>query len=115
MNILTVATTSQWRTWLSDHAATSNEVWLVIQHKTSPVPSPSYVEAVEQALCFGWIDSHARKHDAASFRLRFTAPTRQQLEPGEPAPRRSSDRQRPDDPRRPSRPARPAPAPAIGC
>lgn len=47
-------------------------IWLIIYHKRSPTPSVLVPEAVEQALCFGWIDSHARKRDAESIYLRFT-------------------------------------------
>jgi hypothetical protein len=47
-------------------------VWLVIHHRDSPTPSVQYHEAIEHALCFGWIDSQARKHDPDSFVLRFT-------------------------------------------
>jgi uncharacterized protein YdeI (YjbR/CyaY-like superfamily) len=67
-----VATTAEWRAWLADHCESDAEVWLVIAHKNSPRPGVQYGEAIEQALCFGWIDSHARKRDADSFVLRFT-------------------------------------------
>jgi uncharacterized protein YdeI (YjbR/CyaY-like superfamily) len=69
---LTASTTGEWRSWLAANHATATEIWLVIQHKDSGIPSPRYHEAIEQALCFGWIDSHARKHDADSSVLRFT-------------------------------------------
>ncbi len=62
----------EWRAWLADHADTDTEVWLVLPHKNAPVPGPTYDEAVRQALCFGWIDSHHRKHDEHSSRLRFS-------------------------------------------
>jgi uncharacterized protein YdeI (YjbR/CyaY-like superfamily) len=72
MNVVTAATAAEWRAWLDRHGETATEVWLVIQHKRSPVPGVGYAEAIEHALCHGWIDSHARKHDATSMRLRFT-------------------------------------------
>ncbi|NED99643.1 YdeI/OmpD-associated family protein [Phytoactinopolyspora halotolerans] len=72
MTTITVRTAAEWREWLAQNSATENEVWLVIQHKNSDIPSPRYHEAVEQALCFGWIDGLHRKHDATSSRLRFT-------------------------------------------
>lgn len=72
MNTCVAASPAEWRTWLAEHGESEHEIWLVIQHKGSGVPSVRYHEAVEQALCFGWIDSLARKHDARSFRLRFT-------------------------------------------
>lgn len=72
MNIIEVQTVAQWRAWLAEHHSTSDEVWLVIQHKDSPSPSPRYSEAIEQALCFGWIDGLHRKRDADSSQLRFS-------------------------------------------
>jgi len=61
-----------WREWLAANSQSESEVWLVIHHKYSGVPSIRIHEAMEQALCFGWIDSVHRKHDAQSSRLRFT-------------------------------------------
>ncbi|PRY44916.1 YdeI/OmpD-associated family protein [Umezawaea tangerina] len=71
-NPLLVTSTSDWRRWLSAHHDSDREVWLVIPHKTSTKTGPRYAEAIEHALCFGWIDSHARKHDDDSSLLRFT-------------------------------------------
>lgn len=64
--------TAEWRNWLAENAESAKEIWLVIHHKDSPLPSPRYHEAIEQALCFGWIDSHARKNDQDSSLLRFS-------------------------------------------
>lgn len=61
-----------WREWLTAHAHAETEAWLVIHHKNSGVPSIRIEEAMEQALCFGWIDGLHRKHDEHSSRLRFT-------------------------------------------
>jgi uncharacterized protein YdeI (YjbR/CyaY-like superfamily) len=66
------STTAQWRDWLARNCQSEKEVWLVIHHKDSGTPSVRYHEAIEHALCYGWIDSHARTHDADSSRLRFT-------------------------------------------
>lgn len=65
-------TAADWRAWLDEHAATQDAIWLIIYHKHNPTPSVLVPEAVEQALCFGWIDSLARKRDTESFYLRFT-------------------------------------------
>lgn len=46
-------------------------MWLLIYHKKSATPSVYYDEAVEEALCFGWIDSKPNKHDHESFYLFF--------------------------------------------
>jgi uncharacterized protein YdeI (YjbR/CyaY-like superfamily) len=65
-------TTGQWRAWLARNGRSEKEIWLVIYHKDSGTPSPRYHEAIEHALCYGWIDSHARKHGPDSSVLRFT-------------------------------------------
>lgn len=72
MTTVTASSTADWRAWLERNCQSEKEVWLVIQHKDSEIPSVRYHEAIEHALCFGWIDSHARKHDADSSLLRFT-------------------------------------------
>ena len=72
MNTFSASTTEDWRAWLARNCRSQKEVWLVIHHSGSGAPGPRYHEAIEQALCYGWIDSHARKHDADSWILRFT-------------------------------------------
>ena len=61
----------EWRNWLSKHSGSSTNVWLIIYHKKSSTPSLSYDEAVEEALCFGWIDSKPNKRDEESYYLFF--------------------------------------------
>lgn len=61
-----------WRAWLAGNARSERETWLVISRAGSSTPGLGYHEAIEHALCFGWIDSHARKNDADSFLLRFS-------------------------------------------
>ncbi|WP_312858982.1 YdeI/OmpD-associated family protein [Pseudonocardia xinjiangensis] len=63
---------AEWRAWLQDNCATADEVWLVIQHAGSGTPGVRHRDAIEEALCFGWIDSLARKLDATSWAQRFT-------------------------------------------
>jgi uncharacterized protein YdeI (YjbR/CyaY-like superfamily) len=75
MNSVVATTPADWRAWLAQNGQCEKEVWLVIYHKDSDTPSVRYHEAIEHALCYGWIDSHARKRDANSFRLRFTPRT----------------------------------------
>lgn len=72
MNIIEVGTVEQWRQWLAENHSSSAEVWLVIGHKGSGVDSPRYSEAIEQALCFGWIDGLHRSRDERSSQLRFS-------------------------------------------
>lgn len=66
------ASRAEWRQWLAAHHASAPGVWLVYCKKASGLPSLSYAEAVEEALCFGWIDSHPRKLDADRTQLLFT-------------------------------------------
>jgi uncharacterized protein YdeI (YjbR/CyaY-like superfamily) len=61
-----------WRSWLTKHHATSKGIWLVFYKKASGVPSVAYAEAVEEALCFGWIDSRLGPLDETRYRQVFT-------------------------------------------
>ncbi|GAA4677066.1 hypothetical protein [Nocardioides nanhaiensis] len=61
-----------WRTWLLAHATTEPEAWLVLEHRDSPRPGIGMVEAVEHALCVGWIDSTRRRHDEHASVMRFS-------------------------------------------
>jgi uncharacterized protein YdeI (YjbR/CyaY-like superfamily) len=61
-----------WRAWLQKHHATSSGVWLVIAKKHTGIPSLTYGEAVEEALCFGWIDSLMHPIDDTLYRQVFT-------------------------------------------
>jgi len=56
-----------WRKWLEGHHASQDAVWLIIYKKSSGTPSVYYPEAVDEALCFGWIDSKPNKRDDQSF------------------------------------------------
>ncbi|HEX5153726.1 MAG TPA: YdeI/OmpD-associated family protein [Parafilimonas sp.] len=61
----------EWRNWLAKNHELEKFVWLIIYHKESKTPSVYYEEAVEEALCFGWIDSKGNKRDSESFYLFF--------------------------------------------
>ncbi len=63
---------SQWRAWLAKHHLSGTEIWLRFFKKHTGRPSVSYVEAVEEALCFGWIDSIIRRVDDATYAQKFT-------------------------------------------
>ena len=52
-----------WRKWLEINFETEKEIWLVFPHKSTEKPCISYNDAVEEALCFGWIDSTIKKLD----------------------------------------------------
>ena len=58
--------------WLEENAGSSPGLWLKIAKKGAPEPSVTYAEALELALCFGWIDSQKRGHDEKFFLQRFT-------------------------------------------
>lgn len=60
------ADAAEWRAWLQQHHQLAQQVWLVIFRKGGPVPSITYSEALDEALCFGWIDSKINKRDAQS-------------------------------------------------
>lgn len=61
-----------WRAWLQENHGTKKEVWLVFYKKQTGKPNISYDEAVEEALCFGWIDSIIKKIDDQKFVRKFT-------------------------------------------
>ena len=61
-----------WRRWLSKHHETADEIWLVYYRKATGKPRVSYNDAVEEALCYGWIDSIVRKVDDERFAQRFS-------------------------------------------
>jgi uncharacterized protein YdeI (YjbR/CyaY-like superfamily) len=66
------ATTGDWRNWLEKNSETEKSVCLIVYHKKSKTPSIDYNEAMEEALCFGWVDGKANKRDAESSYLFFT-------------------------------------------
>lgn len=61
-----------WRAWLEAHHATETEIWLVGYKKHTGVPSVPYDDAVEEALCFGWIDSTMKRIDDERHAQRYT-------------------------------------------
>ena len=62
----------EWRRWLAEHLEESAEVWFVFPTKASGEPSLSYNDAVEEALCFGWIDGRTGTLDETHHIRRFT-------------------------------------------
>ena len=65
-------TRAAWRAWLSKHSSKSPGVWLVFPKKATGLPTVSYSEAVEEALCFGWIDGLMNPIDDTCYRQMFT-------------------------------------------
>lgn len=69
---LYVADRKAWRSWLAKHHDTEKEIWLVYYRKNSRKPRIPYNDAVEEALCYGWIDSTVKSLDKDRFAQRFT-------------------------------------------
>ncbi len=75
MNIgetLYVTTGDDFRKWLIKNHQTKKEIWLIRYKKATKKPSIDYVEAVEEAICFGWIDNLEKGMDAERYALRFS-------------------------------------------
>ena len=72
MNTLYVTDRKKWRLWLRQHYKTEKEIWLVYYKKDLGKPRIEYNDAVEEALCFGWIDSIIRSIDEQRFAQRFS-------------------------------------------
>jgi uncharacterized protein YdeI (YjbR/CyaY-like superfamily) len=62
----------KWRAWLAENYDKEKEIWLIYPKKASGKPRILYNDAVEEALCFGWIDSTAKRVDENSYAQRFT-------------------------------------------
>ena len=71
-NELFVKTRKEWRDWLEKNHAIFNEIWLVYYKKHTGKPRIPYDDAVEEALCFGWIDSIVKRLDEERFCQKFT-------------------------------------------
>ena len=71
-SLLYVTRREDWRDWLERHYKSEKEIWLVFYKKHTGQPRISYNEAVEEALCFGWIDSTARSIDEERYAQRFS-------------------------------------------
>jgi uncharacterized protein YdeI (YjbR/CyaY-like superfamily) len=63
---------SKWRQWLIEHHADTDGIWMRLYKKVSDVASISYAEALDEALCFGWIDGQKKKNDELSYLQKFT-------------------------------------------
>jgi uncharacterized protein YdeI (YjbR/CyaY-like superfamily) len=70
--VLLCATQSDWKAWLAENHTQSQGVWLKHAKKSSGKASVSYPEALEEALCFGWIDSQKQTYDENYFLQKYT-------------------------------------------
>ena len=62
----------QWRAWLQEHHAEKQSVWLIYHKKKSAIPRIAYSDAVDEALCFGWIDSRSKSVDEEKYMQFFS-------------------------------------------
>lgn len=69
---LDVRTRRQWRKWLDKHHDSESEIWLVFHKSHTGVVSLDTADAIEEALCFGWVDSIIRRLDDARYARKFT-------------------------------------------
>ena len=65
-------TAAAWQDWLADHHATAGGLWLMLAKKDAPEQTLTYAEALDVALCFGWIDAQTRGLDEDYWLKRFT-------------------------------------------
>lgn len=67
-----VTTGDEFRKWLLKNHKTKKEIWLIQYKKATKKPSINYVDAVEEAICFGWIDGLEKSMDTERYALRFS-------------------------------------------
>lgn len=75
-------TRAEWRNWLAKNYAVLNGVWLVLIKKGADIAGIMYNDAVEEALCFGWIDSNLATLDEQLYKLYFPPGNRKASGPG---------------------------------
>jgi len=69
---LYVTTREAFRSWLESNHHDKREIWLIQYKKATKIPSIAYVDAVEEAICFGWIDGYEKSMDAERYATRFS-------------------------------------------
>jgi uncharacterized protein YdeI (YjbR/CyaY-like superfamily) len=72
MKTVEAKTRSEWREWLAAHYSSEAEVWLVYYRAGIGKEGTDYESSVEEALCFGWVDSIIKKIDEQSYARKFT-------------------------------------------
>ena len=77
--VLLFASPAAWETWLGEHHGTSPGVWLQLAKKNAGLRSVTYAEALDVALCVGWIDSQKKSYDASSWLQKFTPRRRKSI------------------------------------
>lgn len=72
MKTFLAQTVDQWREWLAKHHDGESEVWLIFHKRHTGVPSIEYCDALDEALCFGWVDSLVKRLDDQRYARKFT-------------------------------------------
>jgi uncharacterized protein YdeI (YjbR/CyaY-like superfamily) len=70
--ILTFQSQKKWRAWLNKNNLKSDGIWLRVYKKNTGVKSLNHAQALDEALCFGWIDGQAKSYDELSYLQKFT-------------------------------------------
>ena len=69
---LRVTSRQEWRSWLAAHHRGKREIWLIFYKKVSGRLSITYDDAVEEAICYGWIDGQMKSTGESEYAIRFT-------------------------------------------
>jgi uncharacterized protein YdeI (YjbR/CyaY-like superfamily) len=72
MKLLELNSITEWRTWLAQNHNCFSEVWLVYYKKETGLPTLDYKETLDEALCYGWVDSIIKKLDEQRYARKFT-------------------------------------------
>jgi uncharacterized protein YdeI (YjbR/CyaY-like superfamily) len=72
MKTLLVRTVDEWRDWLDEHHASESELWLIFHKRHTGVASIDYKDALDEALCVGWVDSLVKRLDDRRYAIKFT-------------------------------------------
>jgi len=72
MKTVKVKNRAEWRAWLADNHDKESEIWLVYYKKETGIASVDYEASVEEALCYGWVDSIIKKIDDTKYTRKFT-------------------------------------------
>lgn len=72
MEMMSFASSSEFRNWLKKNHNQSSGIWLRIRKVSAGTPTVTYAEALDEALCFGWIDGQKKSHDSHSWLQKFT-------------------------------------------
>ncbi len=70
--ILAFATPAEWEAWLAENVGEEGGIWMKLYKKGTNIPSITYAEALQVALCYGWIDATSKRFDETSWIQRFT-------------------------------------------